>query len=244
LSSISEGTKNASPKSYMVDKPLSIYAEAFRSLLLSVRYAHAGKPAKVVGITSAIPSEGKTITSIGIARIAALQGERVLLVDCDLRRRSLNDALSSEPAVGLLEVLEGSARLDDVIRKDEATGAHLLPLAPGLDAPKNLFGDERFASLLSELRSRYDLVVLDTAPVLPIVDTRVLAPLVDSMVLVARWRHTPVRAIESALKQLSAAGCHLSGLALTQVDVTAQASTGYGDAGYYYDRFKKYYVEY
>jgi capsular exopolysaccharide synthesis family protein len=243
LSSVAEAGKGASPERYMVEKPLSSYAEAFRNLLLSVRYARAGMPTQVVGITSSLPSEGKSIASLGVARIAALQGEKVIVVDCDLRRRSLNGALASEPKLGLLEVLAGKVKLEDAIYRDDASPAHFLPLTPGPTAPKNVFGDERFAALLNELRRRYDLVILDTPPVLPIVDTRVLAPLADTMVVLAKWRDTPVQAVDAALKQLAATGCHVNGVALSQVDIADLMLSGYGDPGYYYKEFKKYYLE-
>jgi capsular exopolysaccharide synthesis family protein len=197
---------------------------------------------KIVAVTSSLPGEGKTTTSICLGRASALQGARVVVVDCDLRRRTVNRVLGAEPTVGLLEVLSGESTLQEAIVVDKDTGAHFLPLAKSAFTPKDVFGTVAMDRLLTDLRARYDLVVLDTAPVLPVADTRVLAPKADAVIFLARWRKTPQHAIEAAFRLLSGTGAHMGGVALTQVDMKQQAKYGYGDAGYYYAEYKKYYV--
>lgn len=241
LSSVAEGRPSA-PIDYVVEKPLSSFAEAFRNLRASVIYSRLGESVKVVAITSALPGEGKTTTSVCLARSAAQQGHRVLLVDCDLRRRSVNRLMGKEPDKGLIEVLAGEASLSDVLQVDGVTGVQLLPLAKSSLTPKDVFGSAAMDRLLDELRRSYDLVILDTAPVLPVADTRVLAPKADAVVFLARWRKTPEHAIQNAFRQLLGTGAHLGGVALTQVDMKMQQKYGYGDPGYYYAEYKKYYV--
>lgn len=241
LSSVAEG-KASSPIDYVIDKPLSSFAEAFRNLRASVIYSRLGEAVKVVAITSSLPGEGKTTTSVCLARSAAQQGLRVILVDCDLRRRSVNRLFGAEPTKGLIEVLAGEVSLEDVLTTDQVTGARLLPLAKSSMTPKDVFGSAAMDRLLEELRRTYDLVILDTAPVLPVADTRVLAPKADVVVFLAHWRKTPQHAIEAAFRLLSGTGAHLAGVALTQVDMKQQAKYGYGDPGYYYAEYKKYYV--
>ncbi|MDP3383096.1 MAG: polysaccharide biosynthesis tyrosine autokinase, partial [Phenylobacterium sp.] len=241
LASVAEG-KASSPIDYVIDKPLSSFAEAFRNLRASVIYSRLGEGVKVVAITSSLPGEGKTTTSVCLARSAAQQGLKVILVDCDLRRRSVNRLFGAEPARGLIEVLAGDATLDEVLTVDQTTGARLLPLAKSSMTPKDVFGSAAMDRLLEELRRTYDLVILDTAPVLPVADTRVLAPKADVVVFLAHWRKTPQHAIEAAFRLLSGTGAHLAGVALTQVDMKQQAKYGYGDPGYYYAEYKKYYV--
>ncbi|MDP1875913.1 polysaccharide biosynthesis tyrosine autokinase [Phenylobacterium sp.] len=241
LASVAEG-KMGSPIDYVIDKPLSSFAEAFRNLRASVTYSRLGESVKVVAITSSLPGEGKTTTSVCLARSAAQQGLRVILVDCDLRRRSVNRLFGAEPTRGLIEVLAGEATLDEVLTTDQVTGARLLPLAKSSMTPKDVFGSAAMDRLLEELRRSYDLVILDTAPVLPVADTRVLAPKADVVVFLAHWRKTPQHAIEAAFRLLSGTGAHLAGVALTQVDMKQQAKYGYGDPGYYYAEYKKYYV--
>ncbi len=241
LASVAEG-KIGSPIDYVIDKPLSSFAEAFRNLRASVIYSRLGEPVKVVAITSSLPGEGKTTTSVCLARSAAQQGLKVILVDCDLRRRSVNRLFGAEPTKGLIEVLAGEASLEEVLTTDQVTGARLLPLAKSSMTPKDVFGSAAMDRLLEELRRTYDLVILDTAPVLPVADTRVLAPKADVVVFLAHWRKTPQHAIEAAFRLLSGTGAHLAGVALTQVDMKQQAKYGYGDPGYYYAEYKKYYV--
>lgn len=241
LASVAEG-RASSPIDYVVEKPLSSFAEAFRNLRASVIYSRLGESVKIVAVTSALPGEGKTTTSLCLARSAAQQGHRVMLVDCDLRRRSVNRLMGREPERGLIEVLAGEAILEEVLQTDSVTGVKLLPLAKSSLTPKDVFGSAAMDRLLDELRRDYDMVILDTAPILPVADTRVLAPKADAVVFLARWRKTPQHAIEAAFRQLAGTGAHVGGVALTQVDMKQQSKYGYGDPGYYYAEYKKYYV--
>jgi capsular exopolysaccharide synthesis family protein len=241
LSSVAEDT-SMSPIDHVMAKPLSSFSEAFRNLRASIVYSRLGEPVRVVAITSALPGEGKTTTSICLGRVAALQGTKVIVVDCDLRRRTVNRLLRTEPTVGLLEVLSGEATLQQAVAVDSDTGAHFLPLAKSAFTPKDVFGTAAMDRLLADLRARYDLVILDTAPVLPVADTRVLAPKADTVVFLARWRKTPQHAIEAAFRLLAGTGAHLGGVALTQMDMRQQSRYGYGDPGFYYAEYKKYYV--
>lgn len=234
--------KTMSPIDYVVAKPLSSFSEAFRNLRASILYSRLGEPVKVVAITSALPGEGKTTTSLCLARSSALQGLRTVIVDCDLRRRTVNRMLDTEPTAGLIEVLGGEVTLDQALVFDTASGASFLPLAKTNFTPKDVFGTAAMDKLLVDLRSRFDLVILDTAPLLPVADTRVLAPKADVVVFLARWRKTPQHAIEAAFRLLAGTGSHVAGVALTQVDMKQQSKYGYGDPGYYYSEYKKYYV--
>jgi capsular exopolysaccharide synthesis family protein len=231
------------PVDFVVEKPLSSFAEAFRNLRTSLQFSRIGQTVKVVAITSSLPDEGKTTTSICLARTMALAGDRVIVVDCDLRKRALNRLLGDEPEVGLLEVLAGTATLDKAVRIDPASGAAMLPLARSAYTPKDVFGTEAMTRLLDELRARYDMVILDTAPVLPVADTRTLATKADVVALLVRWRKTPRKAAETALKLLQTGETHIAGAVLSQIDLREQARYGYGDPGYYYSAYRKYYAE-
>ncbi|MDX5332186.1 MAG: polysaccharide biosynthesis tyrosine autokinase, partial [Caulobacteraceae bacterium] len=165
LASVAEG-RASSPIDYVVEKPLSSFAEAFRNLRASVIYSRLGESVKIVAVTSALPGEGKTTTSLCLARSAAQQGHRVMLVDCDLRRRSVNRLMGREPERGLIEVLAGEATLEEVLQTDSVTGVKLLPLAKSSLTPKDVFGSAAMDRLLDDLRRDYDMVILDTAPIL------------------------------------------------------------------------------
>jgi capsular exopolysaccharide synthesis family protein len=241
LSSVADET-HLSPVDYVVAKPLSSFSEAFRNLRTSILYARLGEPVKVVAITSSLPGEGKTTTSLCLGRASALQGVRTVVIDCDLRRRTVNRLLAAIPRIGLLEVLGGEATLEQAIQVDAETGLHLLGLANTPFTPRDVFGTSAMDRLLDTLRGRYDMVILDTAPVLPVADTRALAPKADAVVFLARWRRTPQHAIEAAFRLLSGTGTHVGGVALTQMDMKQQSRYGYGDPGYYYAEYQKYYV--
>jgi exopolysaccharide transport family protein len=230
------------PIGYAVDKPLSAFTEAFRSLRTSIRYAGLGSGGQVIALTSALPGEGKTTTSVCLGRVAAKAGERVIIVDCDLRRRNVNKVLGVEPGKGLLEVLHGEAELDDVLVQDEASGAWFLPLAQASFTPKLVFGGPAVDTLLDRLRQRFDLVILDTPPVLAVSDARDIAAKADGVIFLARWRHTQQKAIEGALRMIARVDGRLIGVTLTQVDMREQARYGYGDAGYYYGQYRSYYA--
>jgi len=242
LSSVAEpGVKYAWPFDYLLDNPLSSFAEALRSLRTSIVTSRVGEQVKVITLTSSLPSEGKTTASVCIARTAAQAGQRVVTLDCDVRRRNINRALGFEPEKGLLELLNGTATLDEVLVKEEATGAYFLPLARTGFTPKDMFGSAAMERLLDDLSNRFDLVLLDAPPVLAVADARVLATKSDAVVFLVRWRKTPEKAVRASLKLLEAAGGNVVGVALTQVDMRQQVKYGYGDPGYYYEQYRTYY---
>lgn len=225
----------------LVAHPNSAFAEAFRSLHASTGHAIDAVP-QVIAITSALPQEGKSTIAAGLARVIALDGGDVVLVDCDLRRRSVNRLVAEDRPVGLIEVLRGQATLDEALTRDEPSGAWLLPIGARRSEPGDLFGGEPMRLLIAELRARFATVILDTAPVLPIVDTRVLATLADAVVFAARWRRTADHAVTSALRLLPRGRAHVAGVVLSQVDARKQARFGFGDPSFYYNQYKDYYA--
>ncbi|EJL34044.1 capsular exopolysaccharide biosynthesis protein [Caulobacter sp. AP07] len=244
LSSAVDGklARNVSPADYLLTKPLSGFAESFRKLRAAVLFSKVGEPVKVIAITSSLPGEGKTTTTFSLARTLATAGANVVVVDCDLRQSAISRFLAEPPTVGLLEVLNGVCTLDQALITD-ASGAKVLPLAKSANTPRDVLGSVAMRRLLAELRQKFDLVLLDTAPLLAIADTRILAPSTDAVVMLARWKKTPVKAITSALSLLQGQGVFVAGVALTQVDLKAQGRYGYGDANYYYKSYRKYYAD-
>jgi succinoglycan biosynthesis transport protein ExoP len=238
-----KGGTPQSPADVVVERPLSAFAEAFRNLRTSIIYSRVDKTVRVIAVTSSLPGEGKTTTAFCLGRAMAMSGSRTVVVDCDVRRRNINRLLGQEPAVGLMEVLAGKATLDQALVLDSASGAWFLPLARSSFTPKDLFGGQAMTNLLIDLKSRFEFVILDTAPVLPVADTRALAPKADVVVFLTQWRRTPRRAVQAAFELLRWVGADIAGVALTQVDVREQAKYGYGDAGYYYRSYRKYYAQ-
>ncbi len=242
LRSSIEAPKTNDPSEAVVLHPLSSYAEAFRSLATTLLYrARESGGGKVIGITSSLPKEGKTTTSISVARVLALSGKSVAIMDADLRRRSITQALAPEATKGWVEVVEGSATLKDVLIVD-GTGATLVPAAPNAHLAASPFSGPAFEQLMQELRRSFDVIVVDTAPVLAVDDTRVLLGHLDALAMLARWRQTPVKAIRAALHQVRSVGGTVVGVAMTMVDLKNQARSGYGDASDYYADMKEYYA--
>ena len=223
------------PEKYVVDYPLSLFAESFRGLRAAIRMCRAGKKTKVVALTSAVMDEGKTTTAIALARVSALAGDRTILIDCDLRHRGVNVVLAEEREVGLIELLSGTAALADVIVKDSDSGADILPLGRSPFTPRDLLASEAMQEVLGQLAKSYDLVILDTPPVLAVSDTRGFVDKLDAVIVLARWSKTPRKAIQQALRTLHASGAYIAGVVLSQADYRQLSSYGYGGSDYYYN---------
>lgn len=237
-----EVAPGTTPADYVVQKPLSGFAETFRNLRSALLLCRTGGAARLVAITSSLADEGKTTTSFCLGRVAALSGDRVVIVDCDLRRRGLNAFVPESHKEGLIEVLSGQRAIKDVIMKDTPSGAVVLPLGRSPFTPRDLFSSHAMQKVFSELQRDYDLVLLDAPPVLAVADSRSIANRADAVVMLARWRATPRKAVEAALKILAGADAFVAGIVLTRVDQKQQSKFGYGDPAYYYSSYEKYYT--
>ena len=242
LNSTTGGEKiTMKPHEYLAQKRLSTFSESFRNLRVSLFHTGASRKAKVVAITSALPGEGKTTTAACLAVSMAGSSSKVILVDCDLRRQGVSDVFGLTPEKGLREVLNGTATLNEAIYTEGPCGLHILPLTQNSADDQDLFDMDAVNRLLGDLRKRYDVILLDTAPVLPVAETRVLVQKADAVALLVRWRHTPLKAAQRATELLKEAGVNFAGAALTQADLTEQARYSYGDTEYYFKSYKTYY---
>jgi capsular exopolysaccharide synthesis family protein len=225
------------PSGYLIGRPMSAFAEALRVLRTVIVYSKLDFSVKVVAITSALPDEGKTTISMCLARVAAMSGQRVVVVDCDLRKQSINDVVDIESEVGILQVLAGEAPWRSAIVQDPASDAHILPVAASGFTPRDVFGSGAMERLVSELRGAYDLVVLDCAPILAVAETRVLVKHADTTVIVARAGRSAIGAVRTAITQTEGAGGKVLGVALNCVLPHWQS---YSDSLYFYQS-KSYY---
>lgn len=205
------------PPGYLVGRPMSAFAEALRVLRTVIVYSKLDFSVKVVAVTSALPNEGKTTISMCLARVAAMSGQRVCVVDCDLRMQSINDVVDIETDVGILQVLAGEAPWRSAIVRDPNSDAHILAVATSGFTPRDVFGSEAMERLIADLRNYYDLVILDCAPILAVAETRILVKHADTTVLVARSGRTPIGALRAAVSQTEAAGGKVLGAALNCV---------------------------
>ena len=236
------------PIDLVVQRPTSVFAEAVRALRASLSpmpsavVPMATPGARIVAIISALPGEGKTTAALCLGRVAARSGGRVLLIDGDPRRRGATRMLGLNPPAGLAEVLHGAAAWRNLVVLDPATGLQVLPMAALGLAADDAFATPAMDALLAELRQAFDLILIDTAPMLVLTDARILAAKADAVLLLARWRRTPARAVASAARLLHPVGARLLGVCLTQVDARAQARQGQGYGLYPHDPYRKYYA--
>lgn len=186
---------------------------AAQTLLANIRFASVDEPITSIAVTSAVPNEGKTTIAIELARAIAAGGKTVLLVECDMRRRSLAGELGVHPAAGLYSVLSGANMLNQcVVRVSQ--GLFFLDVEPHIPNPPEIIVSRRFRSFLDEVSGSFDYVVFDTPPVAAFVDAAVLSSVVDATVLVVREGFVRRTEVQEAYAQLKNAGANVVGVAM------------------------------
>ena len=229
---------------YIINKPSSTVAEAVRTLrmVLNLRPPKSGKKPKCVTITSSFPGEGKTTLSVWLSRLTAKSGEKVIVVDCDLRRPNVHRTFGQSNSNSIVDYLTGDASLEDIIHKDEKTGLHRIYARSVPNSALDLVSSEKMERLIESLKQAYDLVVIDSPACLAVSDARVLAKMSDQLIYVVSWDRTPREVVMSGVKQFRDMNYDDLAFVLTNVDVKRHVKYGYGDTVYYYGRHKEYYA--
>lgn len=212
-----------------VSRPNDFAVETYRTLRTNVTFMGVDKPLRVVQITSPLASEGKTTTATNLAVVLAQAGDRVLLVDADLRKPRVHDVFGVDGSRGLTNVLMGE-RTDTLIH---AIDENLSLLAAG-EVPPNpseMLSSRRLADVLQELAGEYDWVVVDSAPLLPVSDSVALSRSVDGTIVVTQAGRTTRRQLMSSVDQLQQVSASIVGLVFNQVS-TKRRGYGYGGYGY------------
>jgi capsular exopolysaccharide synthesis family protein len=229
--------RESSVEDFAVREPSSPFAEQFRALRAGL--AIGPERPRVVAITAARPDEGTSTATLALARIAAQNGERVIMLDCD--HGGPRDTPETRP--GLLDYLRGQVKLADIIRHDEFHGIDHVSAGTRESNALSLRLSDAMAHLLQRLRMDYDLVLLDTPPAQAVTDARIIAGLADATLLCVRWRATPRNAALNALELLEEAHANVVGAALTQVDVSVHLRSGYADAEVYHPHYGGFFRE-
>ena len=211
---------------------LSSFTEAYRILRANLAFSTPRGEMKTLVVTSASTGEGKTTTAANLALTFARQGTRVLLVDCDLRRPRLHRIFNAERDPGLTDLLLGRADVAEVVQPTAVDRLSLLARGRFEESAIEMLGGARMQSFLEASSDHYDLVILDTAPVLVAADTPTLSAYVDAVLLVVRAGKTERNEGRQALRQLSAVGANVIGAVLNDPDSTADR---YGE--YYYREY-------
>jgi succinoglycan biosynthesis transport protein ExoP len=222
---------SAAPEAMILASPLSAFAESIRNLRTAITMARGKRPG-VIAVTSALPGEGKSTTAMCLARMIAMSGESVVIVDCDLRRRQTSLCLLGDRDGRLLDVLAGRVDAISAVVKDQTTDLMVLGISHDVDGAIDPINPTTIAALVAQLRQHFTFVIFDTAPVLGVADARIVAQASDACVLLARWRKTSLRAVDMALSMLVSARAPVAGIALTLVDISKFGSTRDDHYGY------------
>lgn len=209
----------------------SIRAEAFRQLRTNLQFIDVDNPARVIVVTSSLPGEGKSSTATNLAVMFAEADKKALLIEADLRRPKVAEYLGLEGAVGLTNVLAGQVEISEVLQPWGRGGLTLLPSGTLPPNPSEILGSENMNDLLDSLKKAFDIIIIDTPPLLPVTDAAVAAVKADGAILVARYGKTTNQQLTRAKQSLDAVGARTLGSVLNMTPVSEKAY-GYGYASY------------
>jgi len=220
----------------IIDSPSSPYAEAMRSIKLTVDLNNQPKWSKVIGLTSCLPSEGKSTLAAAMAGLIGQTGARVILLDCDLRHPSLSRILAPGASAGFIDVIAGKLDLAEAVWRDPATNMEFLPAGHerGVANATEILTSSAAKSLFDTLQIKYDYVIVDLAPLAASVDVRATSALIDSYVLVIEWGTTKIDAVRYALRNAPGVQANILGAVLNKVNMAAMGRYDSYGASYYY----------
>lgn len=232
----------------ILERPSSSLSEGIRNLRTSILFANPEKPPKVVMFTSSLPKEAKSSTALMTAMTSRQMGKSAVLVDCDLRLPSLAgvfDPPKDHP--DLIDALEGNVLIEDAIYRDAETGLHMMlsGYKRVLDetSAADMLSSSSFGKLIEHLSKSYDLVVIDTPPVVIVTDSRIISRHADAVVYAVRWDETPQNAVFEGLKELQSIDAPIIGTVMTVVDERRASNYSYGGYSYYRGMYRNYYTD-
>jgi len=214
--------------------------ESLRSLRTALQFAMLEATNNRLLISGATPGVGKTFVSVNFAAITAAAGKKVLLIDADLRKGRVNQFFSMSRSSGLSELIAGTLSYEKAVRPSVLPNLDVITTGMFPPNPAELLLSDSFAQILQKLSPDYDLVIIDTAPVLVAADTASVAPLAGSLLLVARAEKTELGELNESVRRLAHAGCTANGVILNAMDLSRRhgGSSGYKYGGYRYTHYK------
>jgi succinoglycan biosynthesis transport protein ExoP len=220
----------------IIDSPSSPFAEALRSIKLTVDLNREPKSSNVIGLTSCVASEGKSTLAAATAGLFAQSGARVILLDCDLRHPSLSQLLAPGASAGFVDVVAGNIDLADAVWRDPNTSMEFLPAGTerGVANATDILTSSAAKSLFDTLQIKYDYVIVDLSPLVASVDVRATSTLIDSYVLVIEWGTTKIDAVQYALRNAPGVQANIVGAVLNKVNMAAMGRYDSHGANYYY----------
>jgi exopolysaccharide transport family protein len=232
------------PARFAIEKMTSAYAEALRSAYTAMTLGTLDKPPRVVMVTSSLPGEGKSTFVCSLAGLVARSNtdKKILVIDCDLRRSSVAGTLGLQRNEGTIdEYLAGTKTLEQVIGRDEQSGVYYVLARSNTPNSAEILDSNAMRSFISALSNQFDMIFLDTPPLMAVADALVTARLSDYVLFLVRWERTPREIAINALRLFRDLPKSI-GVVLVQVDVRRHSKYGYGDYGYYYSKYKDYYT--
>jgi succinoglycan biosynthesis transport protein ExoP len=230
---------NTMPADMLIEKPTSQFAEALRNARATIMGVKGEPAPKVIALTSSLPSEGKTTTALALARTMALNGQRTVIFDVDVRRAQMRNIIDSDTSgAGTVELLTGAATIEQVLRDTRLENLKSISVSKPHFTSDNLFGTQTIHDIIEALSAEFDVIILDLPPLMGLADGRFLAALADAVVLAIKWNATPSQAVSSAVGWLRADGSNVVGAMYTMVDATSQS---YGSYYYYTNKYTSYY---
>lgn len=202
-------------------KPKSISAEAYRTLRTNIKYSSFDKEIKSIVITSSEPGEGKSTTAGNVALSFAQSNQKTIMIDCDLRKPSLHRKFKISNMIGLSDVLIGKENITDAIH-EYCENLDVLPSGKLPPNPSEMLGSRAMERLLGELKSKYDMIILDTAPLQAVTDAQILSTKVDGTILVVRAEKTKKDSVTQAKALLDQVNANIIGTVLNGVDNMAK----------------------
>jgi len=242
-------TKKISPPDYVLDKPHSSFCESLGALRVSMMLSDPDKDVKTIMITSSLPAEGKSTLALCLGRSAAVSGQKVVVVDADFRRPTVEKKLNIDTkSLGLTDFImaQDGRPVTEFMTKDVRSELHLMTKGqtPYIN-PVDIFSSHKMEFMLGELKKEFDLIIIDTPPIMVVTDARALASLVDKSIYVVAWDKTPRQVVRTGIEQLLKASPNLAGIVFQQVDFKLFGSYSFGKSGYYYDygKYGQYYSD-
>lgn len=207
-------------------EPKSPAAEAFRTLRTNITFSATDKPIKTLMVTSSIPGEGKSTIISNVAISLAQAGQKVLLVDCDMRRPSLQKILGLTNKTGLTNIMVEDAPFDEVIQSGWVEGLKVITTGPLPPNPAELIGSHKMKALIENLKSKADIILFDAPPVIAVTDAQLLASKLDGVILVVRSGSVSKDLVQKSKELLNNVNGHIVGTVLNRAE--------YEDKSHYY----------
>lgn len=219
------------PRKKKASSDALVVQNAAKTLLANIRFASVDRPVKCIVLTSSVPNEGKSTVAYNLAQAIASSGKRTLIVECDMRRRSLADMVGARARHGIYAVLSGQVELDEALVATSHRNLFFLDSEPHIPNPADILSSQRFRKLVAQMESDFDYVVIDTPPVGTFVDAAIIATLADATALVVRERFVKRAELQNAYDQLKKADANVIGVIMNMCE--AESSE------YYYAYYNK-----